>query len=90
MPDMKQTRSRDRIRGVGTLIGFGSLVAAAAGWVFYDLRKPDSVIRNLIEIGRAKVEGDGPGTERQIDAAADVEEAVQADNREDRPAEEIG
>jgi len=74
MPDMK--RERKRMRGAGTAISIVSLLGAAAGWVVYDLKKPNSIVRGLIEIGRAKLEGNGLDRDKQIEAAADVQEDV--------------
>jgi len=51
--DMSGRRLRKRIRGAfsgkaGKAAGIGSLAAPVVGLIIHDIRKPDSIIRNLL------------------------------------------
>jgi len=69
-----QKRLRQRLRGkTGKAIGFASLAAPVAAFVVNDLKKPDSLIRNLGRIAAAKLLPESARKRLAIDVTDQVE-----------------
>ncbi len=69
--------------GLAATLGLAITLGAAVGWAMYDLKRPNSTLRNLIEIGRTKMEGTSLAEAEPAEEAAEVAENVMEANEED-------
>ena len=79
-------RVRQRLRGkTGAAIGIASLAAPIAGFVVNDLKKPDSIIRNLARIAAARF----LPTRKDKPEVIDITDRVEVTHDETQTREEL-
>ena len=75
--------SNGKGNGIVAALGLAVTLGAAVGWAMYDLKRPNSTLRGLIEVGRRKMEGTALAESGQAEEAAAVAEDVVETNQED-------
>jgi hypothetical protein len=63
----------------GKVLGISSLAAPIAGYIVNDLRKPDSIIRNLVAVAVSRVRLSSIGVKKELDIGDRAEIVVHED-----------